>query len=146
MLAANVCIVAVTTYFAVSDASFAIEPDYYKQAVNWDQTAAQRKANRDLGWIAAIAPSIFSQPIVLQLRDRDDQPVSGARVDMTAFHNAHSGNRLITTLVEIDPGMYRSNEALVRSGSWEVRLNAKRGDDLFTAILAHVVREKDGAE
>ncbi len=143
LLATNISIVSITALYAVSDTSFAIEPDYYKQAVNWDQTVAQRERNRDLGWAAVMPTSISSQPVVLRLHDRAGQPVSGARVEMIAFHNAHSGNRLSTSLVEIDPGMYRSTESLVRSGSWEVRISATRAGETFTAVLAHIVQAKE---
>lgn len=140
LLATNVSIVSITALYAVSDSSFAIEPEYYKQAVTWDRTMAQRNRNRELGWTIAMPPSVSGQPVALRVFDRDGEPVSGARVDMIAFHNAHSGNRLSATLAEIEPGMYRSNETLVRSGSWEVRISAVRADQTYTSVIAHTVQ------
>ena len=32
------------------DATFAVEPDYYRKAVDWDRTMAQEARNVELGW------------------------------------------------------------------------------------------------
>ena len=35
---------------ANADPSFSVEPDYYRKAVDWDSTMAQRARNEALGW------------------------------------------------------------------------------------------------
>lgn len=145
LLGINISIVGLTAFLALSDSSFAIEPDYYRKAMQWDQTALQRERNSELGWTVESPPSPAGLPVVLRLRDRDGAAVSGAKVEVIAFHNAHAGDRLQTTLSEIEPGMYRSNEALIRTGQWQLRIVAQRGDELFTAEQAHAVSAREGS-
>src|SRR5690606_17799921 len=42
---------------ASSDSSFAVEPNYYEQALNWDAAAAQKEHNATLGWKAGVTVS-----------------------------------------------------------------------------------------
>jgi len=139
MLAANAAIVGATIFLAVSDKSFAVEPDYYRKAMSWDQTATQRQLNADLGWIVEIPDAHSGQPIALRLLDRDRHVVRGAEVDIVAFHNATANDLLKATLLEIEPGLYRSDETLARAGSWEIRVVARQGTQIFTAVNPHHV-------
>ena len=81
-----------TAAIAVSDPSFAVEPDYYKKALHWDQhqTALERSAR--LGWSVALRtePAIVGAELVVELRDRQGQPVEGADVRVEAFHKSAS--------------------------------------------------------
>jgi nitrogen fixation protein FixH len=139
LLASNVAIVLTCVYVATSDRSFSIEPDYYRKAVHWDRSVAQRQRNSALGWNMTVAPAA---PIAARLVDHDAQPIGGAQIEVVAFHNAHSGNRLETMLEEIEPGLYRSAEVLTRSGSWELRFTAKVGGETFTQNLTHLVLQE----
>ncbi len=142
LLAANVAIVSLMIYAATSDRSFSVEPDYYRKAVEWDDRVAQRERNAALGWSVQVASAAPGAPIAARLSDHDSQPIGGAQVEVVAFHNAHSSNRLQTLLEEIEPGLYRSTEVLIRSGSWELRFTVKVGGQTFTQVVPHVVQER----
>ncbi len=81
LLAASVGFMSYTLYRATSDPTFAIEPDYYKKAMNWDQTQRQQAASDALGWAAtfAVVKAPGAQTVTrIRLADRDGAPVSGA--------------------------------------------------------------------
>ena len=48
------------------DATFAVEPDYYRKAVDWDHTMAQEARNAELGWrvTAQLEPADGGHPAV----------------------------------------------------------------------------------
>jgi nitrogen fixation protein FixH len=132
LLGINAAIVLATAFLAGSDPSFAIEPNYYQKAVNWDQTAHQRERNRALAWRIDLAAVQKGDAIALRLSDSAGAAIEHARVAVAAFHHANANHRLQTELVEIEPGMYRSNEGLLRSGLWELQIEAQAGNATFT--------------
>lgn len=146
LLAANVAIVTTTMVLATSDESFAVEPGYDRKAINWDQVAAQRARNAELGWRVIVGPAPAGSPIVARLLNAAGQPISGARVEVVAFHNAHAGNRLDTVLEQLDPGLYRSIEALMRPGSWELRCTVHAAGETYTQTVPHVVMSRVRAD
>ncbi len=143
MLGVNVAIVSITIFYATTDRSFAVEPDYYRKAMTWDELAAQRTLNDELGWMIDVPESVSGQPISVSLHDRDGESITAAEVRMTAFHHAFAHTRLETILDEISPGLYRSGESLTRPGTWEIRLTVNVREQTFTAVLRHLVREKE---
>lgn len=121
---------------ATDDPSFAVEPDYYDKAVHWDESQAAKQASRDLGWRAEIEAA--HEGVTVELVDALGRPVEGAEVQIVAFHNARARDRLVDTMRPAGPGRYDLRRRLERSGIWEIRLTARRGDDRFL----HVVREE----
>jgi nitrogen fixation protein FixH len=141
LLAGNMAIVSTMIYAATSDKSFSVEPDYYRKAVEWDRSATQRAHNAALGCNVSVAPAPVGAPIAARLVDDQGQAIRGADVEVVAFHNARASNRLETTLEEIEPGLYRSTEVLMRPGLWELRFTIKIGGEAFTQSVTHVVQE-----
>lgn len=126
----------VLLYLATSDPGFAVEPDYYAKALAWDEQRAQQLTNARLGWsldlrVGAVEPD-GAQPIEVRLVDQAARPVEGATVELTAFHNARSSDVLTDTLQPQPDGTYVGSLRFRRSGLWEFRLTARRGDDVFT--------------
>lgn len=125
---------------AVDDPSFAVEPDYYAKAVQWDAHQAQARENADLGWSAAVevGPADLATGrarVVATLTGRDGRKIESATVAVEAFHNARSGQRLDVKLVETDGHDYAADAPIVRPGLWEFRLTARRGSDTYTAVI-----------
>jgi nitrogen fixation protein FixH len=135
LLALNVAIVGITVYFAQSDPSAAIEPNYYEKAVKWDQTAAQRDASRRLGWNLVLefeAPASGAGTVTARLTDRSGAALEGASVEMIAFHNARAGDRRVVRTEEHPGGEYRGGLSIERSGRWHLMVTARRGTEIFT--------------
>jgi nitrogen fixation protein FixH len=129
----------VIIWAATHDPSFAIEPDYYRKAVAWDARLAQERANAALGWTAtatlARASARARAAIVLSLRDAGGQAVRGARVRVTAIHNRDGAHPVVASLAERADGAYDAQLPLAHVGLWEVRVDAMRGAQRFSASL-----------
>lgn len=115
-----------------------VEPDYYRRALAWDSTQADRVRSAALGWRAEAAfatPVAQGTPISVALLDAGDQPVRGARLELLAIHNLAPGAPATWRLTEVAPGRY---EAIVRPGHrgrWELRLLASRAGERFAQVL-----------
>lgn len=125
---------------ATTDPSFAVEPDYYRKALDWGQTQAQARLNSELGWRAEVAvepeTTVPGQARVrTRFTDRDGMPVDGAGITLEAFHNARSAERIEAALVPQGDGAYAADLPMRKDGVWEFRLRAVRGSDIFTAVL-----------
>lgn len=135
--------VGVNLYFmscAISDPSFAVEPDYYAKAIAWDAHQAQARDNAELGWTLQLAvapadPGTGRARVVASLLDRDGLPVPGLTVGLEAFHNARASQVVRSELVETAEHAYEADVAVSRPGFWEFRVAATRGTEVFTAIV-----------
>ncbi len=125
LIGLNMCLVAVTIYYATSDPSAAVEPDYYRKALAWDQIARERAASQRLGWSCSIE-FITPDQIQLALRDRGGGGVSGARVVATAFAEVRAANRITLDLDEVEPARYGAVFTPDRPGRWRFQIEARR--------------------
>jgi nitrogen fixation protein FixH len=123
----------------LEDPSFAIEKDYYQQAVDWDAHQARQRRSRTLGWQAtAVAGPLATSGLTrlsVQLRDAAGEALVGAQLSMLAFANTRSAQGVREVLRETTPGLYEASLGRARSGLWEVRLNAVRGSDVYEQVL-----------
>lgn len=119
-------------YIATSDASFAVEKDYYNQALKWDQYQEQQTVNAELGWKVSsrVEPNRL---LVLTLLDSAERPLTEADVNVEAFANVRAQERFELRLKEARPGVYTGVLPTSRLGLWELRLRVRLGSELFTA-------------
>ena len=118
--------------------AYVVEPDYYRKAVNWDSTMAQSRANVALGWQLDAALDAWTPggtPLRLKIVDSTGAPVTGAAVRVDLLNNLSPEHVLRAAPVEVGGGLYRATVSLPRAGLWELRAEARRGRDLFTADL-----------
>ncbi|HRJ49541.1 MAG TPA: FixH family protein, partial [Phycisphaerales bacterium] len=108
LLGVNVVVVAVTVYFAVTDPSASIEPNYYEKAVRWDESAARRASSGRLGWGVhlELGPTAQGRELLATLRDADGMGIDGARVEVEMFHHARAGDRWTPRLEPRGEGVY----------------------------------------
>jgi nitrogen fixation protein FixH len=134
--AANIGLMVV----ASGDASFAVEPDYYKKAVDWDRAMAQEAANAALGWTVSATFERGVEPgqtrLVARVVDGAGAAVSGARVAVQAFASARAGQVFSASLEPESAGLYGGALPSTRPGLWEIRVRVHRGDQVFTQILS----------
>ena len=142
LLGLNMVIVFITVAYATGDKSAAVEPDYYRKAVEWDQVAAEHEASRKLGWQAGTWID-FSGPtshLLVTLTDREGRPVRGAQVEAETFASLRSADRQTLHLLPSDAApdtasAYSAPISIHQPGLWEVRLTCRRGDETFMADL-----------
>jgi nitrogen fixation protein FixH len=139
-LLGNVALGFVLIRVARGDEHFAVEPNYYRKAVEWDSTAAQAERNRALGWqitaqLGAVTPG--TEPTMqLAVRTGTGESISGAVVTLEAMPVAYAGEMVTAQLPATDSlGQTAAAVALHRTGLWELRVSALRGADRFTANL-----------
>jgi nitrogen fixation protein FixH len=125
---------------ASGDASFAVEPDYYRKALDWDRTMAQEAANAALGWSVSVDFERGAGPgetrLVARVADRAGEPVGGATVAVQAFASARARQVFESALEPASAGVYTGSVPSARPGLWEVRVRVHRGEDVFTQILS----------
>ena len=125
---------------ASRDASFAVEPDYYRKSLEWDRTMTQEDVNRALGWSLAVHAEPAASPgmlrLVVTLRDRAGGLVDAGLVTVEARHGARAAQVVTGTLTPVAGDRYAADIPLRRAGLWELRLTAHRGGDVFTKQIA----------
>lgn len=140
LLAMNFAIVGATVTLASRDTHFAVEPDYYQRAVDWDATRLELERSDELRWdlrleAADAVSATGKRTLTVRLNDQSGQPIRSARVDGLAFHHGAARSRTDVTFVERGPGIYQGDVPLVEAGLHEVRLIATRSDERFLKVL-----------
>lgn len=135
---------AVLLYEAGGRHEAAIEPDYYRKAIAWDSTLAQRDRDAALGWrldadLGARRPG--GTPLTVRLTDARGVRLAGARITVEAVPNAEGAHRLDAVLRETPHGDYAAPLPLDHRGLWELRFDVAQGGQRFTATLRREARE-----
>ena len=117
---------------ATNDPSFAVEPDYYKKAVEWDRLQAEKAASEALGWNMLV--DARTDELRIRLTDRLGRPIDGATVDVEAFPNARASQRVRGYMVPKGRGVYVLEHAFDQKGLWEYRLAAVVDEKRFTQV------------
>ncbi|TVS20596.1 MAG: hypothetical protein EA424_03165 [Planctomycetaceae bacterium] len=144
MLAAQVLLMMLIVYVTTVDESFAVEPNYYQQSLDWDATMAQRRHNQQLGWqlelsVADQANLLGDRQLVGRLTDRDGHPLDGAVIELVAFPHARGNDRRTATLLPMSEGSYETTLRIPRGGKWEFRVAVQHDSETFTHIELHDV-------
>ncbi len=147
ILLTSVAAAAITVVAALSDASFAIEENYYEKAVNWDETARQRERNAELAWQIEIDLGVDAnmrgeRELVLSLHSAEGTALDGATISSELFHHARRGDALDLSFEPLGDGRYRTDARVTRNGLWELRTLIERGPDRFTEIRTFQVEDE----
>lgn len=139
LLTAHVGLHMVLLFAAVNDPSFAVEPDYERKAVEWDDIQRERERSQRFGWTVDLSTRPADTPgqvdVSLTLFDRFGKPVRDATAQVEAFHNARASNVVRQGLPHDADGVYAARLPLRRSGIWEFRLRVVRGDQVYVDTL-----------
>lgn len=129
---------------AVRDPSFAVEQDYYRKAVAWDDTQAQATENAKLDWSVELELDPRGSELWLRARVKDSRGVviPDAQVDVEAFANARAAQVVRATLVQ-ERDAHATRVPLVRSGLWELRFTVQARGERFTQTIRRDVRTGD---
>jgi len=136
-LGAHMLFIFVAISLAVGDRSFAVVPDYYQKAVDWDEQKQVRADSLALGWSAQVLPSREvsvrgERELAVVLLDKEGQPIEGAQVIATAYPHARAGEIAELVLPETDePGRYSALAEMRREGVWDITLHVTRDETVF---------------
>jgi nitrogen fixation protein FixH len=121
---------------AVSDASFAVDPDYEGQAARVDDAARQRLVNAALGWNVRVgvspAPSLREALVEATVTDAAQRPIDGATVHVRMLHVARAANVLAANLSPRGDGRYAGVSPIRRDGIWEFQVEVEKDGQRFT--------------
>jgi len=131
MLCVSLTVCAITVVAAVGDPSYAVEPDYYQRAVDWDKQQAMLATSQALGWNTEFGLDLTSGEIVITLTDSLDRPLEGAVARALVFHHARRNDAQELLLQPSEPGRYAAKVASPREGQWQVRLHVRRGPETY---------------
>lgn len=139
--AALVAVLAITVVANVAiywtanhDTSFAVEPDYYQRAIDWDSTMAREQRSTALGWSAEVRlapPDAGEATLSVTLAARGGAPLDSADVRAALSHNAHGADVFQVRLLPSGPGRYAARVPSAAQGLWRVDLAATLGNDVF---------------
>jgi nitrogen fixation protein FixH len=137
LLSAQALLMFAAVYLIVADRSFAVEPDYYQQSMDWDARMAQQRGNEQLGWqvelsVADEADIFGDRRFLCRLTDRQGSPLDGAAIDLVAFPHARGSDRSSATLTPLEDGLYETTLRIARRGKWEFRLVVEHQGETFT--------------
>jgi nitrogen fixation protein FixH len=134
-LGLHVLVMLAMVSIATSGDSYAVEPDYYRKALEWDNKRAQDRRNIELGWTLefTVEPAAAGQDPMLriELTSAEGEPVTGATVAVEAFANAGRDDILKATVNAAASG-YETTLPMRRDGLWEFRFTVTRGDEVLT--------------
>ncbi|NUQ13099.1 MAG: FixH family protein, partial [Gemmatimonadaceae bacterium] len=87
---------------AGADPSFAVEEDYYRKGVRWDEELAQRAHNEALGWrvratLSPIEPGRGAD-LLVALDDSAVAPIADASIVVCALHVGRAAHPVDVTL------------------------------------------------
>jgi nitrogen fixation protein FixH len=131
ILGATVAANIVMIRLASDDPSMAIEPNYYKKAVDFDSTMAAERRSNALGWtaVSSIEPMVAGQPtrVRVKLATADGTAIPDATVKVVALFNARANDLKQATLTAQPDSSYTASIDVSFPGLWEVRVDATRG-------------------
>lgn len=144
LLVTHVLFMVLVAVIAVSDRSFAVLPDYYRKALNWDQDRAALAAGERLGWKLRIDPSSRVNPlgqrsVRFELTDSSGRPVGQSKLRATYFHHAHAADAKRIELEEDSPGRFVATLPMRQSGLWQFDVTIDAGGQAFAATVVQFV-------
>lgn len=136
MLSAHTLGCLIVVYIATSDPSQVVVANYHEKAIAWDQHQAQQRASDALGWTCAIeaaqeADMLGERSVRISLRDREGEPLTGAKVGLETYNHIRAGDISIADFTEGAPGEYVAMVPMRRPGMWRFDVKATRDQDVF---------------
>ena len=120
------CFLLLTAWALISAAwrsSGVTDRDYYNHGLRYNQTQFERRTAESLGWTTSA--ELRDDALLVHLRDRNHQPVSGATGRLT-LPGTEGRAKLIVVLQETSPGTYRGQLPRGLQGERPVRILFER--------------------
>lgn len=126
------------------DPSFAVVPDYYEKAVDYDERKALLAQSAELGWAVELTPAgqadaVGQRDLFVRFRDRDGQPIQGLSVQVAGYHVARAKETVTMQCIEVLPGQYVGSARITREGFWQFAIDAESGEQRFVGEVRQFV-------
>ncbi len=134
-------------WFAQRDGGPQVIDDYYRKAVEWDQTVAQQAAGDALGWMVDVsiqppAPGTDQPTLSLAFSDSTGTPIQGLTGNVRLLRPQFAEALFETALLAAPgmPGTYSQAVAINRPGLWDIQIEASRDESRFLKTIRTEVR------
>lgn len=122
--------------------------DYQEQQTHFNRYLAQLHEQEQRGWQVSkgwIGPALVDQTSTFQVMvtDRDEAPVSGAKVAGTFMRLSDTSMDQPFVLEEIAPGVYRGEFLLPATGIWELDMTIRKGEAVHHIRARTTVKADD---
>jgi nitrogen fixation protein FixH len=133
------------------DPSFAVVPDYYQKAVDFDERKALLAESAALGWSVELSPAstadvLGQREVLLRFTDEAGHSIEGLTVTATGYHLARAGQPETMQFVEVLPGQYVGSARIVREGFWQFAIDATRGEQIFVTDVKQFITRAESAK
>lgn len=118
---------------ALSDGGPQVIDNYYEKSVNWDESQAELKRVKEMGWTVEIlvGPAAPNRAVRFVVRDRAGAPVDGLLPHVII----HSPAKIVAAgeaeLTPAGPGVYAGEFPITHPGFWDFNFTARLGDGDF---------------
>ncbi len=128
-----------------NDQSHAVVAGYDEKALKWDDEKAQQQSSNHLGW----ATELLVDPagdirgihgVTIQLKDAKQIPLSGATIEVEAFHCAKASQPQKIKFDEINDGTYAGFFQLQKAGKWQFTGTAKTAEGTYLINERHELK------
>ena len=133
LLGGHVLILVAVVMVATRDPSFAVVPNYYENAVAWDQQQAEKRESAKLGWQLKVTPAdevdlLNRRAITFMLTDASGAGVAGASLDVTCFHHSHATRPIRFSATTAADGQVTQWLTVRHAGFWDFACQAVAAD------------------
>ncbi|TWU45232.1 FixH [Novipirellula aureliae] len=130
LLTVQVLVGVYAIYLASGDPSVAALPNYYENALNWDEKVKAEAFSRELGWTLVLGAIEDGGTVGLQgkLTDKDGSPVSIASGTIELYHHARASEIDQIRLKPSSEGTFGIVGCLPTDGLWQVNGKFTNGD------------------
>lgn len=138
LLGGHMLFIFIAITLGTGDPSFAVVPDYYEKAVDYDERKALLSSSEALGWAVQLQPSatadsVGQRELVVQVRDKLGEPVQGLSLRVEGYHYARASEPVAFECVEVLPGQYVGEARMAKEGFWQFEVDAIKGEQRFIA-------------
>lgn len=124
---------AIMISLALSRPSIPATTDHWAESLAWDRELERRAHSRALGWSVRELRR-DQQALALSIVDAEQRPITGLHGSLTLRRADRGTDDHTLTLIEIDAGRYRSEQAIPDTGLYELAVALRDADgDEFAA-------------
>lgn len=128
-------IIAINVAFAVAAAKSFPGEDVrrsYLQGLNYNETLAERRAESARGWRAGVEADWQAEAIIVRIVDAEGRGIAGLTMEGALRRPLDARQDAPLAFTDLGGGDYRAAIPNGAPGAWELRAEARRGDERFT--------------
>ncbi len=110
-----------------------VSHNYHEKQAQYNEYLRRFEAQKLRNWHVRkgwLGDAIVNKPAIfrVEIRDKNQQPVTGARVKGTFMRPSNSKLDIEFAMQEIEPGVYQQSLTFPKPGSWDLVLKIDKGD------------------